>query len=142
MSRRGLVRIAHLICDQPSLPDDLMNAMMRMAMYPNGWRVSLDELFQVGNESAGQIIVPKFCVRTQERRCVVTNHDGRTILFGGELCLQPRSSAFMTLKSICRREAVWTIDQSMIIQESSRLIHRVRTVTASKSQVVSPERGA
>ena len=95
--------------------------MMRVAMYPNGWRVSLDELLQVGNESAGQIIVPKFCVRAQERRCVVTNHDGRTIPFGGELCLQPRSSAFMTLQRIGRREAVRTIDQPMIIQEPSRL---------------------
>src|SRR5260370_38216787 len=99
--------------------------MMRMAMYPNGWRVSFDELLQVGNESAGQIIVPKFCVRTQERRCVVTNHDGRTIPFGGELYLQPRSPAFMTLKRIRRREAIRTIDQAMIIQESSRLIHPV-----------------
>src|SRR6266851_7385943 len=106
LSCRGLVRIAHLICDQPSLPDNVLNTMMRVTMYPNGWRVSLDDLLQVGNESPGQIVVPESCVRAQESRCVVANHDGRTIPFDGELCLQPRSSAFMMLKRIRRRKAV------------------------------------
>jgi hypothetical protein len=44
----------------------------------------------------------------------------------------------MTLQRIGRREAVWTIDQSMIIQETRRLVHRVRTVIAPESQIVSP----
>lgn len=63
---------------------------------------------------------------------MVANHVGRTIPYGGELRLEPRSAAFVTLKRICRRKAVRTIDQSMIIEEPSRLIHRVWALIAPK----------